>query len=116
MQYFRRWCRVFASLLLVLAVATLFQGVGHEIFHEAADLRSQTATEAFACGCHTEDCHSDHRTCSSLSCFLGTSFIGATGFSFLYNTEGEFFRPDKGTFALPLVAEDFFKPPIDPAC
>jgi len=116
LQYFRRWCRVFASLLLVIAVATLLQCVGHEIFHGADNLHSHAEAEAFACGCHTEDCHSDHHACSSLSCSQGTSFISTAGLNFLHIARIEFFRPDRSTFALPLVSEDFFKPPIDPAC
>ncbi len=116
MQHFRRWCRFFASLLLIVAVATLLQGVGHEIFHETGDLHSHAATETLTCGCHAEDCHSDHHTCSSLSCSQGASFISAAGFNFLHIATIEFFRPDRSTFALPLITEDFFKPPINPAC
>lgn len=116
MQFFRRWCRDLASLLLVLTVITLLQGVAHEFFHEAEELNSHNANQTIACDCHGEDCHSDHHACSSLSCCQGTGFVGAAGLSFLYIACIEFFRPDGNTFALPLVYEDLFKPPICSAC
>ena len=116
MQFFRRWCQLLASLLLFVAVATLLQGVGHEFFHEAGNPHSHNDDAAFACGCHAEDCHSDHHACSSLSCSQGATFISAAGFNFLHIATIEFFRPERSTFALPLVTEDFFKPPINLAC
>jgi len=116
LQFFRRWSRVFASLLLVLATTTLIQGVGHEFFHETGETHSHIVDLAITCDCHGEDCHSDHHACSSLSCSQGASFIGASVFSFLHIAKIEFLRPDGNTFSLPLVVEDFFKPPISSVC
>lgn len=111
MQHFRLWCRAFASILLIVAVATLFQGVLHEIFHEEAEQLAHNATEAFTCACHSDNCHSDHHACSSLSCSQGANFIGATGLNFCHIADSEIFRPARGIIALPLLAETFFKPP-----
>lgn len=103
--------KALGAILLIAVCAVLLQGVVHEAFHES-EQQQHSALFAIDSECeHEEACHSHHKACSRLSCSQGTPFI--TGKAFCWHVLGqvEAFLPTTDNFTLPIIAENFFKPP-----
>jgi len=61
---------------------------------------------------HSDECHSQHQACSSLSCSHGSLFIAETTFSWQADQLAELLKFPDDVYRLPIIASNFFKPPI----
>ena len=106
-------CRkMLAALLLCISCAVFFYGVYNEIAH--ADTHSCASTSAFLISDHEhgDACHSNHQTCSRLSCSHGEFFLAGAQFCWQLFSCSEKFIAIAEYPGNPLLAERLFKPPI----
>jgi len=103
--------KAFAFMLLIAVFAVLLQGVIHEICHELHDCSHQNSA-MYSSTDHSDECHSQHQTCSSLSCSHGSLFIAETNFRWQTDQLAELLKFPDDVYRLPIIASNFFKPPI----
>ncbi|OGK08858.1 MAG: hypothetical protein A2W80_06390 [Candidatus Riflebacteria bacterium GWC2_50_8] len=60
---------------------------------------------------HADDCHSEHQSCSSLSCSHGTLFLAESAFCWRTFGQIELLKFSNTSHRLPIIAASFFKPP-----
>ncbi len=102
--------------MLLVTLAVFVHGVFHEIFHESDADRPSAAATLAAGHEHDDDCHSNHHSCSRLSCSHGELFLAASRFLLPSVDQIEKIVFPESRFRLPVVIDNLFKPPITSAC
>jgi len=103
--------KALASLLLLAVFAVLTQGVLHEVFHDSEHENfGSTAKIAGEAG-HSNECHSQHQSCSSLSCTHGALFLAESAFCWNALRQIELLKFSEDVFQLPIISANLFRPP-----
>jgi len=103
--------RALATILLLAVFAVLVQGVLHEVGHDSDHEGCTTTAEAITAQGHSDHCHSEHQSCSSLSCTHGTLFLAESAFCWQTDGQNELLEFPDDVYRLPIIAANFFKPP-----
>ncbi|PKL46469.1 MAG: hypothetical protein CVV42_16330 [Candidatus Riflebacteria bacterium HGW-Riflebacteria-2] len=100
-----------ATLLLLTVFAVLIQGILHEAWQESDHACCSSADMAITSPEQADDCHSEHQSCSSLSCSHGTLFLAESAFCWQTFGQIELLKFTNTSQRLPIIAANFFKPP-----
>jgi len=100
-----------ATLLLLTVFAVLAQGVLHEAYHDSDHGCCDSNDTAIIAAGHSDDCHSEHHACSSLSCAHGTLFLAESAFCWNAFEAIELLKFPDDIFRLPVISTNLFRPP-----
>jgi len=101
-----------AALLLCISCAVFFYGVFNEIAHADEHACGSSAVCLIGDHEHGDACHSNHQSCSRLSCSHGEFFLTGAQFDWQLFSCSEKYVANADDPGNPLIASRLFKPPI----